>query len=287
MAILLVSVAWIAATQGCRGPEGTGGDPAEAAADRGKPRLLPYTETIPGTTVTFEMVPIEGGSLTVPDPSKAGAVKSIRVGPFWIAKTETTFDLFDVFVYALDEADPSSPPEIDGVTRPSKPYIPPDRGYGHQGYAAIGMSYRNATEFCHWLSKKTGRRYRLPTETEWEFACRAGSKGRYFFGDDPAQLGDYAWYAETTENTTKPVGTKKPNAFGLHDVLGNVQEWCQGEDGQPVTRGGSFRDGAEHVTCDTRVPPSARWNASDPQVPKSQWWMVDCSFVGFRVVCEP
>jgi formylglycine-generating enzyme required for sulfatase activity len=233
------------------------------------------------------MVPIPGGELTIAEPGEGSRVKTISIAPFWMAKTELTFDAFDVFVYALDQPDPSTPAPLDGVTRPSKPYIPPDKGFGHQGYPAIGMSYRNAAEFCQWLSKKTGRAYRLPTEAEWEFACRAGSSSPWFFGDSAAGLEDYAWFRGTTDNTTKPVGQKKPNSFGLLDVLGNVQEWCQGVDGKPVTRGGSFRDPADRVTAAVRVPPSAAWNASDPQVPKSQWWMVDCAFVGFRVVCQP
>lgn len=234
--------------------------------------LKPFSQEIPSAAFSFEMMPIPG------DDAK-------NIKPFWIGKTELTWEAFDVFVYALDELEPASD-GADAVTRPTKPYLPPDRGFGHVGYAAISMSHHNATEFCKWLSKKTGRTYRLATEAEWEHACSAGSDDDYSFGDDGEDIGEYAWFARNSNGAPHPVGEKKPNKWGLHDMHGNVAEWVNGRDGQPVVKGGTYRDEAHKLKTTARVLNDPAWNASDPQIPKSQWWLADGPFIGFRVVCE-
>ena len=231
-----------------------------------------FTQEIKGTTVSFNMAPIPGG--TAPD----GTV----IKPFWMSTTEISWDVYDVWVFSLDVPEGGT----DASTRPTKPYLLMDRGYGHQGYPAISMSYKGAEEFCKWLTEKTGRKYRIPTEAEWEYACRAGSKGTYFFGDDAAGLDDYSWYAGNSEEKTHAIGMKKPNPWRLFDMLGNASEWVTGKNGEPLTAGGCFRDDAKGVTPASRVEPTARWNASDPQIPKSVWWLADGGFLGLRVVCE-
>ncbi len=210
---------------------------------------------------------------------------SIR--PFYISETEVPWDVADIYIFKLDEkredtgsAQGGGSANADAVTRPTKPYLPPDRGFGHEGYAAITMSFHNAKEFCNWLTKRStnGRVFRLPTEAEWEIACG---------GDvDASQLAEYAWYSENANDTPHPIGKKRSNKFGIYDMLGNVQEWCVAPDGTGVTRGGSYRDGADKVHSTHREPAHRAWNASDPQIPKSKWWLADGPFVGFRIVCE-
>jgi formylglycine-generating enzyme required for sulfatase activity len=241
--------------------------PAESGSWHGEP----FWQEVPAAAFKFEMLPVSG--------SKDGKVK-----PFYMSRNEVTWEAYDVFVYRLDEQ--GGAPNADAVTRPSKPYLPPDRGFGHEGFAAISMSYKNAEEFCKWLSAKGGRKYRLATEDEWECACLAGAATKYCWGDDPAQLGDYAWFATNSSDQPHAVGTRKANAWGFNDMHGNVQEWCVGRDGKPVTKGGSFRDDAAKLEARARALPENSWNASDPQLPKSKWWLADAPFVGFRVVCE-
>ena len=111
------------------------------------------------------------------------------------------------------------------MTRPTPPYADETFGFGRNGQPVICITHHAAMEYCRWLSAKTGKIYRLPTEAEWEYACRAGTKTAYFWGDDPAKLDEYAWDVNNAEKPMK-VGKKKPNPWGLYDMHGNVAEWC-------------------------------------------------------------
>jgi formylglycine-generating enzyme required for sulfatase activity len=238
-------------------------------------------ETIKGTLVKFEMVRIPGGSFT-PDRKAGGIPAAVKVAPFWLGKTEVRWDEYDIFALRLDLSGEQRADRRIARTRPSKPYGAPDFGFGHQGYPALCVTYYSAEQYCRWLSDLTGKKYRLPTEIEWEYAARAGAAGPL----KPVELEKQAWYWENAEDKTHPVGAKAANAWGLHDMLGNAGEWCTGADGQPVLCGGTYNDRAANVHYGTRARQTPAWNVTDPQDPKSRWWLSDGNFVGFRVVRE-
>lgn len=238
----------------------------------------PYTERIAGTTVSLEMVPVPAGRVTL-----ALTGEEVAVGPFWIARTELLWDAYDVWVFGMDQGGQvASGKGEDALSRPSKPYLLPGQGFGHAGRPALAMTHLGAEQFARWLSEKTGKKYRLPTEAEWEFACRAGVAE-----PSGAALAEHAWYWDNSEEKTHAPGTRRPNAFGVADMLGNVAEWVPGADGEPVIKGGSYDDDAEDVSCAARRKQTVAWNATDPQLPKSRWWLPDAPFVGFRLVRDP
>lgn len=222
-----------------------------AAADRDPQRIA-----VPRTALTLETLPVPGGA----------GVQLLR--------TEVPWELLDAFVYEKADAAPGG---SDAVARPSKPYISMDRGFGHAGFPAISVNVDTARAFCVWLSKATGRTVRLPKVSELRAACAAG-------GGEP--LDARAWHAGNSKGTTHRVGSAKPDANGFHDLQGNAAEWAIGDDGKPVVWGGSFMDPAKDLACDRVRAPSDDWNASDPQMPPSRWWLADGSFIGFRVAVE-
>jgi sulfatase modifying factor 1 len=255
-----------------------GATPAEPVAPMGEP----FTDALPGGEASWDMVPVPAGRVTIVGDD--GAEQTVEVGPFWVSTTEVTWDLFDLWVYAFDDLEVTD--DVDAITGPSKPYLPPDRGFGYNDYAAISMTHHASAEFCRWLSERTGRVYRLPTEAEWVHAAAAGSRGAYSFGDDASKLGEHAWYKENAGPTTQSVAQKLPNAWGLYDVHGNVAEWAYMMDGREVAMGGSYREPAEELTLSSRLFQDETWNETDPQIPKSIWWLADCSWAGIRLVCE-
>lgn len=224
------------------------------------------------------MVRVPGQGVEDADPD--GGPRAARVRSLWMSRTEIPWEVYDQWILGLDPE--HAPAGLDGLSRPSKPYISMDRGFGHQGHPAISMSARGAREFVVWLSAATGKRFRLPTEAEWEHACRAG-RAEAPTGE---ALDREAWHAGNSGARTRPVGSAAANAFGLCDMLGNAAEWCVAEGGGLVVRGGSWRDPPDKVGFAARAVPARAWNASDPQSPKSVWWLADAPFVGLRVVCD-
>ena len=248
--------------------------------------LKPFSLDAPGSAVKIEMLPIRAGSIAVALPEGKGS-RTVRDTPLWIARTETTWEMFDAFT----SSGPPSPAydrtefAADAVARPSKSYIPPDLGWGHHGYPAIHISALNAQMYCRWLAKQTGRKFRLPNEAEWEFACRAGTTGS---GPIPrVSLDNVAWHLGNSDRVTHPVGKKQPNAWGLYDMLGNAGEWAVDMAGKFVLCGGDYKDKPELVKPGRRAYWTPAWQEEDPQIPKSRWWLSDAHFAGFRIVCDP
>lgn len=247
-------------------------------------RLEPFIQTLADSVVKIRMVPVPGGTVRI-------GTRTVTVKPFWMARTETPWEAFDVFA-ASGPASPSYDQtefSADAIARPSKSYILPDLGWGHNGYPAINVSFMSVQMFCRWLASATGKQYRLPTEAEWELACRGGDaqKAPGPWKISKALLEKSAWYAGNSARTTHPVGKKLPNKLGLCDILGNAGEWATDLAGKPILCGGTFLDGPAAIAPVTRRRQTPKWQETDPQFPKSRWWLADGKFVGFRIVCEP
>jgi formylglycine-generating enzyme required for sulfatase activity len=270
----------------------------------------PYQVTIPNTTVTYGMAPVPAGEFQMGSAGSSASPDSqpqhkVRLDAFWMQTHEVTWDAYLMFMFAdqakeLDHRDPL----VDALSRPTAPFLEMSFGRGNSGYPAISMTQHAANKFAQWLSAKTGEYYRLPSEAEWEYACRAGSTAPIAAG----QIDEYAWYAKNsamapfTGGTYHKVGTKKPNAWGLYDMLGNVMEWTL-DQYAPYTaapaenpwvrstapyphavRGGSWNDDQARLTCMARVPSDPSWKKLDPQLPKSIWYMTNAQWLGFRLV---
>ena len=306
-------------------------------ANRESINPVSYTEEIPGTNLSFEMIYVPGGEFDMGSPPEEegreedeGPVHRVKVSPFWIGKYEVTWDEFEQYYLGKVDAVTGASPklnwawirlwvqkglfylglpyyEYDAITRPSPFYGAPDHGWGRRKRPAIGMSYLSAQKYCEWISIKTGHRYRLPTEAEWEYAARGGTQDRFYFGGDESRLEEHAWFWDNSDDQTQPVGGLEPNAIGLYDILGNVWEYMgdsydaayyaklaehnpavnpTGPDsvGVPVLRGGSWDDDPVDLRIANRLEFQTWWNERDPQQPKGRWWLVDGNMVGMRVV---
>jgi len=242
--------------------------------------LEPFIETLPGSVVKVQMIPIPGGTIKIGN-------EMVTVKPFYIAKTETPWEAFDAFIASgpASKAYDQSAFAPDAIARPSKSYILPDLGIGHNGFPVINVSFTSVEMYGRWMASATKKKYRLPTEAEWELACRAGNNGPWKI--DQATAEKSAWFYDTAEDETHAIAKKAPNKFGLYDMLGNVGEWATDLEGKPVLCGPTFNDKLETLNPSVRQRWKPSWQTSDPQIPKSRWWLADGAFCGFRLVCEP
>jgi len=300
-----------------------------------------FTETIPGTTASIKMVAVPGGTFKMGSPEQEpfhqadeAPLHDVTVSSFFMAETEITWDQYWAF-YGATMSEGRTPPsvvyennaknELDAISGPTPPFGNPDQGWGQGDRPAITMTYYGAQTFCQWLSLKTGRTYRLPTEAEWEYAARAGSQTPYFFEGDPKKFSNegflkgifkpdtiginrFAIYVNNSRNRTAEPSKVAANPFGLKNMYGNVMEYCSdwyAEDAYSKVQSGAVNptgpaEGTEHVVrggfyaADASLLRSAsrshtdhdRWLKTDPQNPKSIWWYSDIKGIGFRVVCE-
>ena len=300
-----------------------------------------FIETIPGTAASISMIAVPGGEFTMGSPSdepfrkeNEGPQRKVKVSPFFMGEVEVTWDQFWAF-YSETMSEGRTPPaviyannsrdDIDAVSGPTPPFGLPDQGWGMGSRPGITMTHYSAQTFCQWLSLKTGRKYRLPTEAEWEYAARGGTATPYFFEGNPKKLSNegflksifkpdttgiysHAVYVNNSGNRTQEPSEARPNPFGLKNMLGNVMEYCSdwyaedayksvsdgeldpkgpSEGTEHVVRGGHYNsDAAELRSAARSHTEHDDWLRTDPQNPKSIWWYSDVKGIGFRVVCE-
>ncbi len=291
------------------------------STEKSEAEMKDYTGTITKTGVKYDMVAIKGGEFMMGSPGDEkgrfedeGPQHKVNVDPFWMGKFEVTWNMYEPFMISGVARNKDGSPEnipvgaspVDVISSPTTPYMEMSFGMGNDGYPAICMTEHAASKFCQWLSAQTGHFYRLPTEAEWEYACRAGTTGPY--SCPPEQLENFAVLDPAQSRVGyEKIGTKKPNPWGLYDMHGNVMEWCLDQyladtyasresktTGNPLTipttlyprvaRGGSWYDLAEELRSARRIPSHENWKKEDPQLPKSIWYHTDAHWLGFRIV---
>lgn len=298
-----------------------------------------FTENIPGTTVSFNMKAIPGGTFKIGSPETEqmrkpdeGPQKEVKISPFFMAEIEVSWEEYLAFYSATAAEGRSTDTEgtrtmadVDAISGPTPPYGQPDQNWGLGKRPAITMSYHSAETYCKWLSQVTGKNYRLPTEAEWEYAARAGSQSPFFFEGNPKDFAEkgfigklfgkesdvinkYVVYGKNSRTKTEEPQKVEANPFGLKNMVGNAAEYCsdwyaedaysqlqngatdpKGPSGgtEHVVRGGYYKSDIAEVRSASRAATQTEaWLKTDPQMPKSIWWLSDCTYISFRVVCD-
>ena len=237
---------------------------------------------VPLCLAETEFVKLPAGKVTIKDAD--GKEKAAEIKSLWMSRTEITWDLYEIYYMGKDLPPAVAFQQIADKVRPSKPYENPERGWGKEGCPIGSIHLIEAKRFCEWLEKQVpGKKFRLPTEAEWEYACRAGGAAVKPSAKD---LEAVAWFSNNADEKTHHVAEKKPNAWGLYDMLGNVSEWVMREDGVGILAGGSFMDEADDVSPAAREEYKTKWQMKDPQEPKSKCWLSNGAFAGVRLVME-
>ncbi len=297
----------------------------KTTAEKEESAMKTYDTKVPKTGIPYTMIAIKSGEVLMGSPASEASRKDdegpqvkVKIKPFWMGKCEVTWDEYLPFMItdvgrnkdgSRQKADPAAG-ITDIISQPTTPYTEMSFGMGNEGYPAICMTQHAANKYCQWLSAQTGHFYRLPTEQEWEYAARAGTTTAYYWGNDPKEAKDYEWSYDNAPNFQySQVGKKKPNPWGLHDMLGNVCEWTldqylpdyhkqlsamgdkssgfyfRSKTPYPQTaRGGSYDDDAEKLRAAARRGSDPDWKQKDPQLPKSIWYLTDAKFLGFRII---
>tara|TARA_R100001143_G_scaffold63575_1_gene72194 strand:- start:5464 stop:6603 length:1140 start_codon:yes stop_codon:yes gene_type:complete len=295
-----------------------------------------HAQSIADSNQEIDLAAIPGGVFQM--GGNSAGMHAVELDSFWISKHEVSWDQYNLFLedsiqdlrrelykvfYNVDieTADAVSAPTwteelleflrdadipADVISIPSPAYGDLSAGMGESGYPAVNITHYAALMYTKWLTVKTGDFYRLPTEAEWEYACRAGNYDNY----TPyyvSQIDQYAWHAGNSDRTYQPVDSKLPNPFGIYNMLGNVAEWTMDQyhedylerlEGEPANnpwfkpdelypravRGGSWMDQPDVASCLQRRGSDPSWKRNDPQLPKSLWWHTNAYHVGFRVV---
>jgi formylglycine-generating enzyme required for sulfatase activity len=275
--------------------------------------LKTYEQSLPGSAVKFKMVAIPAGNFTIGSPKTESGrdedespSKKVALSAFWMGEHEVTFAEWDIFFKSLDVPQTKAI-ALDAVSRPTAQYIDLTWGMGRDPkHPTNSMSQAAAIMYCKWLYAKTGIFYRLPSEAEWEYACRGGTTTAYSFGNETQKLKEYGYFKESSGSKFQKVAQLKPNPWGLYDMQGNLSEWTL-DQYDPiayqklsenvkdpinppaaryprVVRGGSYLSEAKECRCANRIASLSDWNKRDPQIPKSRWWLTDGMSVGFRLV---
>ncbi|MEX0928720.1 MAG: SUMF1/EgtB/PvdO family nonheme iron enzyme [Balneolales bacterium] len=279
--------------------------------DQAPQDFAPFSQEIPGSDLSIDMMPVPGGTFTM-ESAETPSKRDVLVDDFWMGTYEITWQQYDLFtkevVSRLSDYAPHPDGDVqisaDAIALPTPPYVDMSFGMGRDGYPAINMTHYAAVMFTKWLTAKTGVFYRLPTEAEWEFACRSGASDE---AGEPDRLDEYEWHQGNSGGSYNKIGTRKPNSIGLNDMKGNVAEWTTDQyledyleqlEGEVAdnpwfkptalypraVRGGSWRDEPEEIGCTQRRGSRENWKMLDPQFPKSLWWHTSAPFLGFRIV---